>query len=170
MRHATQLADSAPRPLRLVILAVALFVATGPLCAYTIYLKDGTSFLAREKFKQQGSTALITLPSGAQTTLPIVQIDIAKTERNNATDFGNATVLNEPAPTPTPTQGRKGPSLAEIAAQRRVTPMPTRPPAPRPALTNDALRPLPSRPRALSPGRRRGSSTSPALRARRCRG
>lgn len=128
MRHDTLPVPSPRTSLRAVLVLVVLLVAAGPLGAYTIYLKDGSTLQAREKYKQQGSTALITLPSGAQSTLPMAQIDVERTQRGNATDFGNATVMEEPAaPKPATEQKPKGASLAELAAQRRVAPMPTGP-------------------------------------------
>jgi hypothetical protein len=108
-------------------LAFALLLAAAPLAAYVIYLKDGSSLQAREKYREQGGLALITLPSGAQTTLPLAQIDVARTEASNASDFGSATVLRGPASTPTPVITQRRPSLGELAAQRRLQPQPSPP-------------------------------------------
>jgi hypothetical protein len=118
--------------MRRILLALVLALAAAPLAAYTIYLKDGGTLLAREKYKVQGNLAIVTLPSGAQTQLPLAQIDVARTQAGNASDFGSATILTGAAPTPTPppTQPKQA-SLAEIAAARRLQSNRTPPPATR---------------------------------------
>ena len=111
-----------------VAAGAALLLAASPLLAYVIVLKDGSTVQAREKYKVQGATALIVLPSGAQTTLPLAQIDVARTEASNASDFGSATVLRPsggPAPTPTPAKA----TLSDVAAGQRRQ-QSTLPPAP----------------------------------------
>jgi hypothetical protein len=111
-------------------LAAVLLLAASPLAAYTIYLKDGSSITARDKYTVQGDTALIVFPNGSQTTLPLSQIDVARTKSANASDFGSATVLRGPAPTPPPPQGPRAPTLGELSAQHRnqSLPPPRRPP------------------------------------------
>jgi len=107
----------------------ALLFAASPLCAYVIVLKDGSTVQAREKYKVQGNTALIVLPSGAQSTLPLAQIDVARTDASNASDFGSATVLRGPsgAPTPAPTPHKE--TLSDLLGQRRQqTGLPPPPP------------------------------------------
>lgn len=130
--------------------AVAFLVAAAPLAAYIIYLKDGSTLQARQKYKEQGDQALITLPSGATTTLPLSQIDIARTNASNASDFGSATVLRGPAATPTPASTQRPPSLGQLAAQRRLQPAPSqpqRPPAAAPAAARPATAAAPEAPR-----------------------
>lgn len=111
-------------------LAAALLAGAAPLLAYTIYLKDGSTLQARQKYQVQGDKAIITLPSGAQTMLPLAQIDVARTDATNASDFGSATVLRGPAATPTPVATQRAPSLAELAQQRRLQPAPAAPARP----------------------------------------
>jgi hypothetical protein len=121
-----------PARLTRAALAAALLLAASPLLAYTIYLKDGSSITVREKYTVQGDTAYVVLPSGSQTTIPLSQIDVARTQSVNASDFGSATVLRGPAPTPTPPQGPREQTLGELSAQRRNQSLP--PPRPqRPA-------------------------------------
>ena len=109
-------------------LAAVLLLAAGPVHAYVIYLKDGSSLEAREKYTVKGNTALIVLTNGSQTTLPVAQIDVARTQSGNASDFGSATVLRGPAPAPQPTSGPREPTLAELSAQRRNQSLPPKPP------------------------------------------
>jgi len=96
----------------LVLLAVAL--AAAPALAYTIYLKDGSKLVAREKWVVQGDKAIIVLPSGAQSMIDFAEIDIERTEEANQSKLsGTATVIEggrekefrekEPPPPPKPT-------------------------------------------------------------------
>lgn len=109
-------------------LAALLLLAAGPASAYIIYLKDGSSVEAREKYTVQGNTAVIILPNGSQSTLPLSQIDVVRTQAGNASDFGSATVLRGPAPAPQPTAGPRQPSLGELAAEQRNRSLPPPPP------------------------------------------
>jgi hypothetical protein len=79
--------------MRRTLLALVLLLAAAPLAAYTIYLKDGTTLNAREKYTVSGKKALVVLPGGAQTTLPLDQIDVKRTDEANATNFGDTQVV-----------------------------------------------------------------------------
>lgn len=80
-----------------VILAGLLLAA--PLSAYTIYLKDGQTILAKGKYKVENGRAIITLPNGTQTFLKVSEIDVRRTEESNrGGDLGNAMVLEGARP------------------------------------------------------------------------
>jgi hypothetical protein len=116
--------------MRRTLIAVAiLLLAAGPAAAYTIFLKDGSTLNAREKYRVVGDKAQITLPNGAQTELPLADIDVARTERGNASDFGSALIMEGPAAGPTPTPARQGPTLSDVAASRRAPTLPAARPA-----------------------------------------
>ena len=100
--------------MRRTLLALALLLAASPLAAYVIVFKDGTTLEAKEKYKVQGKMAVITLPSGAQTTYPLDKIDVAKTDASN---FGSAQVLNDASQRPTPPPTPPPPSLSDVASQ-----------------------------------------------------
>jgi hypothetical protein len=93
-------------PLHAGLLAVLLLLCAGPLAAYTIWLKDGTSVAARGKYQVKNGKAIITLVNGEQSSLDAALIDVARTEAANrgkdygATDLGNTRVMpgEEPAP------------------------------------------------------------------------
>ena len=81
---------------RLALLALASLVglfAAGDLAAYTIHLKDGSSIVAKKKYTIQGDKAILVLPSGTETALPLAEIDVALTEANNQDDIGTAIVI-----------------------------------------------------------------------------
>ncbi len=121
------------RMLRRSILLLLCLLSVGPLFAYTIYLTDGSSIQAKEKYKVNGNRAVITLPNGNQTFLPMAQIDVARTDQANTNDYGSATVIDShqipPASAPPPPQQTltnlihdKAPAPRELEPARRVRP------------------------------------------------
>lgn len=103
---------------RACLLAAAGLLAAGPLLAYTIYLKDGSSIQAKEKYRVVNGRAIILLLNGTQSFVDAQQIDVRRTEEANRVDYGgNAVVIQtpqSPAPPP-PTQNRK---LSDLVASR----------------------------------------------------
>lgn len=75
-----------------VLLAVAI---AAPAAAYTIYLKDGSRIVAREKYTVDGDRAIITLESGTQTFLAFAEIDVPRTDAANETNLGGALVFDD---------------------------------------------------------------------------
>jgi hypothetical protein len=76
-------------------LALALALAAAPAAAYTIYLKDGSRIIARDKYEIRGELAIITLPSGTQSSLAAAEIDVARTEAANQSRLGGTAVVIE---------------------------------------------------------------------------
>lgn len=71
-------------------------LVAGVAAGYTLVLKDGSRMVAREKYEVQGDTALITLLNGTQTRIDLVEIDIERTEVENAQGaLGTAIVVTE---------------------------------------------------------------------------
>ena len=87
------------RSLRLTLLACLLALCAGPLAAYVVWLKDGTSINARGKYEVKNGRAIITLVNGEQSFIDAAQIDVARTEAANrgkdygATDLGTTRVV-----------------------------------------------------------------------------
>lgn len=114
-------------------LAVLLSLCAGPLAAYTIWLKDGTSIAARGKYQVKNGKAIIVLVNGEQSSLDASQIDVARTEAANrgkdygTTDLGNTRVLPGEEPPPAPNKSLTDlvathrPSSRELPAAKRVT-------------------------------------------------
>jgi hypothetical protein len=75
------------------LLALALLLVAAPLAAYTVYLKDGSKIIIKEKYRVQGGTAILTLPNGSQSSIPLNSIDIPKTDQANTADYGTALVI-----------------------------------------------------------------------------
>jgi len=100
--------------------AVVAFLAAGPLAAYTIYLKDGSTLQAKGKYRIEGTKAYIVLPNGTQTFIKASEIDVKRTETANQADYGgNAVILQEATPatdgTPPPPPQRR---LSDVIAKR----------------------------------------------------
>jgi hypothetical protein len=107
----------------LAMAAVMALLAASPLLAYRIVLKDGSTVMARDKYKISGARALITLPNGTQSFLNASQIDVAKTEEANHVDYGNAVVIDNGQPKanapPPPPRER---TLADLIESREAQP------------------------------------------------
>lgn len=111
---------SAARSLRGAAAALSLLLCALPLAAYTVFLKDGSSVVARGKYEIRKGRAIITLPNGTQTFVDASQIDVAKTEAANrgtdygATDLGNTRVVPGDETPPPPNK-----SLGDLIATHR---------------------------------------------------
>jgi hypothetical protein len=68
---------------RPLVLLVAAALAAAPAAAYTIYLKDGTRIVAREKYTVEGDLAILYQLSGTKSSIPLAQIDAKRTEEAN---------------------------------------------------------------------------------------
>jgi hypothetical protein len=79
-----------------VLLALAATLAlVDPLPAYTIYLKDGSRLMAREKYTVEGERALITLENGTRTFMAAAEIDAPRTDEANRGNYGTALILED---------------------------------------------------------------------------
>ncbi len=76
----------------ILLLAIALAL---PAAAYTIYLKDGSRIIARDKYVIEGDKAIITLENGTQTFLAAVEIDQARTDEANQSNLGGALIFED---------------------------------------------------------------------------
>jgi hypothetical protein len=115
-----------PRFLRLAVLALLGIFLAAPLLAggYTIFLKDGSRLVAKEKYKVAGNRAIITLPNGTQTFVQASQIDVKRTEEANRDGYGGAVVLpGTPQDVgPAPAQPPKDKTLADLIKSRTAAP------------------------------------------------
>jgi len=73
----------------LAIAASVAFAASG----YLVYLKDGHTIAAKEKYKVEKGKAVITLLNGTQSFISMDQVDVAKTDEANRDGYGSAIVL-----------------------------------------------------------------------------
>lgn len=85
-----------PRLPRLVLFVLLALTATAALWAaggYTIVLKDGSTIVAKEKYRIEGTRAIITQLNGTQTFVRADQIDVPRTEAANRNGYGSAVVI-----------------------------------------------------------------------------
>ncbi len=102
----------------IALLCCLALTLVAPLNAYTIYLKDGSTLIAKEKFRIEDGKALIVLQNGTQTFIDATEIDFEKTERVNKGNYGTAFFIDEEgkvieAPV-TPTEKR---TLTDVAGR-----------------------------------------------------
>lgn len=83
------------RRLHLALVCLLIAILAAPLSAYTIYLKDGSTLIAREKFKIEDGKALIVLQNGTQTFIDAAEIDIERTEKVNKGNYGTALFIDD---------------------------------------------------------------------------
>jgi hypothetical protein len=78
-----------------LITALMIVITAAPAFAYSIYLKDGSRLIAREKFRIEDGRAIIVLQNGTQTFIDIAEIDIPRTEEANQSRYGTAFVIED---------------------------------------------------------------------------
>jgi len=111
----------------LTVAVIALLAWSGPFAtraaAYTIFFKNGSQLVAKDKYRVQGDKAIITLPSGTEAAYPLAGIDVERTERENKTNLGNAVMIEggkavglADAPPPPP----KRPSLTDLIESKKA--------------------------------------------------
>lgn len=64
-----------------------------PASAYTIYLKDGSRLIAKEKHRIEDGKAIIVLQNGTRTFIEASEIDVERTEQANLGDYGTALII-----------------------------------------------------------------------------
>ena len=83
------------RPLLRPLAFLLALSAAGPALAYTIYLKDGSQILAKQKYIVRGEKAIIKLPSGTDTAIALNEIDVVRTDNANVQDLGTAILIED---------------------------------------------------------------------------
>ena len=125
------------RHLRSILLSLLLAVTAVPLFAYSIYLKDGSRLIAKEKFRIEEGRAIIILQNGTQTFIDLSEIDIPRTEEANQSRFGTAFVIEDGRLVEAPvTKVEEKQSLTDVS-RRSEGAAATRPTATRPLASGD---------------------------------
>lgn len=107
------------------ILVLALALTASPLAAaYIIYLKDGSTITAKDRYTVKDGRAIITLTNGTQTFVKASDIDVPRTEKANKEGYGDAVLLpGDPRPIgPATDPGQKDKTLADLIANREAAP------------------------------------------------
>lgn len=102
------------------LVALAALLAAGPVAAYTIYLKDGSTVQSKGKYRIEGSRAHIVLPNGTQTFIKASEIDVKRTEQANKSDYGGTAVIIQEATPPADGTPASAPQrrLSDVIAKR----------------------------------------------------
>jgi hypothetical protein len=112
-----------PRP---AILALLALLTAAPLLAagYTVFLKDGSRIVAKEKYRVEKGRAIITLPNGTQTFVQASQIDVPRTDDYNRGGHGGVVVLQSTPQDAAPSSGQpqKDKTLADLISARSAGP------------------------------------------------
>jgi hypothetical protein len=90
---------------------------------YIVYLKDGSTVMAKGKYRIENGRAIITLPNGTQSFIPENQIDVKRTEEANRDGYESAVVL--PSTTRdvgTPSRPVKDKTLADLINRNEAAP------------------------------------------------
>ncbi len=85
------------------------------LYSYVIYLKDGSTYEAKEKYKVENGKAIITLLNGTIISIDLNLVDIKKTEERNKEGIDSAIVLDDVKRSPASSTPASKPSLGDIA-------------------------------------------------------
>lgn len=106
---------------RLLTFAATLAFCAVPVFAqYTVVLRDGTTYKAKEKWQVVNGQALISLQSGTQISLDPRMIDVERTEQANRLGLGDAKLIKvEERPAQTPRQQQQ--PLGSVTTLRRDT-------------------------------------------------
>ena len=122
--------------LGLLAVAGSAFAASG----YLVYLKDGHTIPAKEKYKVDKGKAIITLLNGTQSFIPVDQVDVAKTDEANRDGYGSAIVLpGSPRDVTTGGKPQKDRTLGDLIKAREAAPREL------PAARRDRNAPMPGR-------------------------
>lgn len=113
--------------LRNLGMSALLLTLTSPAWAYTVYLKDGSKIIAKERYRVKGDQAVLILPNGTETSIPANSIDIKKTEAENRDDIGTALVIEggkarqaRPGEIQSEQDRNRDKRLADLIAERAV--------------------------------------------------
>lgn len=97
------------------VLFLFLIAFSLSLFSYVVYLKDGSTYTAKEKYRVENGKAIITLMNGTIISIDLNLIDIKQTEEKNKTGIDSAIILDEEVPPPSIAKEISKSSLGDIA-------------------------------------------------------
>jgi len=98
--------------------ALLVLLPSFAFATYTVVLKDGTRYRAKEKWRVSGGKAMLTLENGTTLSLDPKLIDQKETDRVNAAGLGGAKVIPTAQTSTTSNQPQQSP-LGSITTLRR---------------------------------------------------
>ena len=116
----------------LTLIVLTALVALPSFARYVVVLRDGTRYVAKQKWTVVNGKAIVQLENGQSLQLDPSLIDVPRSERDTRLGLTNANVVDL-NPTATATQPKQQPSLGDTIKLRRNTPAPATQPAPKQA-------------------------------------
>lgn len=102
------------------VLFLILICFSLSLFSYVVYLKDGSTYTAKERYRVENGKAIITLMNGTIISIDLNLIDIKKTEEYNKSGIDSAIVLDDVKQAPSTPRETTKPSLGDIAKPKPV--------------------------------------------------
>ena len=116
-------------PTLLLVGLLALAIQAAPASAYKIFLKDGTSMSAQERYEVRGDKAWFTLQSGSLTSIRFGDIDVTRTDEYNRKHGYDAALVLQDKIIGTTVAETTEPTLQDLIRTRRSSEGTTRRPA-----------------------------------------
>ncbi|HEX8410876.1 MAG TPA: hypothetical protein VF883_18575 [Thermoanaerobaculia bacterium] len=107
----------------LTLIVLTAFVALPSFARYVVVLRDGTRYVARQKWTVVNGKAIVQLENGQSLQLDPSLIDVPRSERDTKMGLTNANVIDL-NPAATTAQPKQQPSLGDTIKLRRNTPAP----------------------------------------------
>ena len=104
----------------IVAIATAVLIAAEASATYLVVMKDGTKYRARDKWTVVNGKALLTLENGTTLQLDPSLIDVAKTNAQNQSGLGDATLIGVSQTQSTEPKKPQLSSLGELTKQRKI--------------------------------------------------
>lgn len=110
----------------LTLIVLTALVALPSFARYVVVLRDGTRYVAKQKWTVVNGKAIVQLENGQSLQLDPSLIDVPRSERDTRLGLTNANVIDL-NPTATAAQPKQQPSLGDTIKLRRNTPPPAQP-------------------------------------------
>ena len=78
---------------RILLTSILIVGLTPILLGYVVYLRDGSTYMARDKYRVEGDSAIITLQNGTVIKVKLSLIDVKKTREYNAKGITSGEVI-----------------------------------------------------------------------------
>ena len=108
------------RNLFLSLMTLAVICLTASASAYTIYLKDGSRIIAKNKYVIRDGQALIVLQNGTTVSYDAAEIDVPRTDEENKSDYGSAVILDQGKVVPRKQPVEQKTTLTDFINKRRT--------------------------------------------------
>jgi len=109
---------------RTALALAALLFAAAASHAAVIYFKDGSKEMVVDRYKVVGDKIMAILPSGLETTIPLGDVDLEKTESMGKVAKGSAVVIDRSVPGTDSTPAQRARTVRDLMRERSELPTP----------------------------------------------